>query len=318
MKPRFLFILFMTMFSLGQAQAFTSFTTAGTQAQYVPVALRGVTPDGGNRTFFISRPSIHEGRMWLAHGIVSVTGIGKGWGSNGNNIRVDNFSYGYESASNSSKVISFVGRILPADATNDIIVYLRGGTLYYTDATVTANTGSYQDAAGQNLSAVSINDPLYNLPKGIYYGSYDINAKTSNFAIVDNGNMGLGVSNPTNKLDVNGTIHAKEVKVDLQSWPDYVFENEYKLNSLEEIEKHIKDKGHLPNIPSAKEVIENGVSLGEMDRKLLEKIEELTLYSIEQNKQIKTLQEENKVLKLQSRKIEKLEKQLEELISEKK
>jgi uncharacterized NAD-dependent epimerase/dehydratase family protein len=159
---------------------------------------------------------------------------------------------------------------------------------------------------------------MYNLPKGIYYGSWDINAKTSNFAVIDNGNMGVGVSNPTSKLDVNGTIHAKEVKVDLQNWPDYVFKSEYKLSSLEEIEKHIKDNGHLPNIPSAKEVIENGINLGEMNRKLLEKIEELTLYSIEQNKQIKNLTEESKTLHLQSEKIDKLEKLVEKLLSEKK
>lgn len=315
---RLLFILFVSMFTIGRAQAFSSFTTAGTQAQYVPVSFKIPVTGGGNKTFFISRPYIHEGRDWLAHGIVSITGIGTGWGSNGHGLRIDNFSSGYETtAGGNSKVIGFVGRILSASATNDIIVYLRGGTIYYTDGTVGTNTGSYQDAAGLNLATVSINDPMYNLPKGIYYGSSDINAKTSNFAVIDNGNMGVGVSNPTNKLDVNGMIHAKEVKVDLQNWPDYVFENTYKLNSLEEIEKHIKDKGHLPNIPSAKEVIENGINLGEMDRKLLEKIEELTLYSIEQNKKIKTLQKENEALQQQSLKIEKLEKQLEKLLSEK-
>lgn len=319
MMTRLLFILFVSMFSIGRAQAFTSFTTAGTQAQYVPVSFKIPVTGGGNKTFFISRPYIHEGRDWLAHGIVSITGIGTGWGSNGHGLRIDNFSSGYETtAGGNSKVIGFVGRVLSASATNDIIVYLRGGTIYYTDGTVGTNTGSYQDAAGLNLVTVSINDAMYNLPKGIYYGSSDINAKTSNFAVIDNGNMGLGVSNPTNKLDVNGMIHAKEVKVDLQNWPDYVFENTYKLNSLEEIEKHIKDKGHLPNIPSAKEVMENGINLGDMNRKLLEKIEELTLYSIEQNKQINNLKEGNKVLQQQSGRIEKLEKQLEKLLSEKK
>jgi hypothetical protein len=323
---RFLFILFLIHFGLIHSQTFSSFTTTGTQAQYVPVSFRSVTGDGGNKTFFISRPSIHEGRDWLAHGIVSITGIGNGWGSRGNGLRVDNFSFGFETSSSTSKEIGFVGRILAANANNDIIVYLRGGTLYYyTGAEIISNTGSYQDAAGLSLSTVSINDPLYNLPKGIYYGSFDINAKTSNFSVLDNGNMGLGVSNPTNKLDVNGMVHAKEVKVDLQNWPDYVFENGYKLNSLDEIEKYIMQKGHLPNIPSAEEVAEKGINLGEMNAKLLEKIEELTLYSIEQNKkitsqdqQLKQLQEENRALKSQSAKIEKLEQQVQQLLSTKK
>lgn len=108
-------------------------------------------------------------------------------------------------------------------------------------------------------------------------------------------------NNATAKFE--GKITAKEVEVKANVWADYVFKKEYNLNSLEEVEKHIQEKGHLPNVPSADEVVKNGINLGEMDAKLLEKIEELTLYSIEQNKQIKS----------QSEKIEKLEKQSEEL-----
>ncbi|WP_370901329.1 hypothetical protein [Chryseobacterium gossypii] len=83
------------------------------------------------------------------------------------------------------------------------------------------------------------------------------------------------------------------------------------------MEKHIQEKGHLPNIPSAEKVVKEGINLGEMDAKLLEKIEELTLYSIEQNKQIKQLQEENKILKSQTQKIEKLEQQVQKLLNTK-
>lgn len=116
----------------------------------------------------------------------------------------------------------------------------------------------------------------------------------------------------------NGKIFAKEVEVKANVWADYVFKKDYQLKTLEEVEKHITEKGHLPNIPSADEVIEKGINIAEMDAKLLEKIEELTLYSIEQNKQIKKLQEENKQLQLQSEKISVLEKQLQELLSSKK
>lgn len=104
------------------------------------------------------------------------------------------------------------------------------------------------------------------------------------------GNVGIGVTNPQNKLDVNGIVHAKEVKVDLTGWADFVFEKDYHLPTLEEVEKHISDKGHLPNIPSEKEVLANGLSLGENQKLLLQKIEELTLYVIEQNKKIKNLE----------------------------
>jgi len=107
-------------------------------------------------------------------------------------------------------------------------------------------------------------------------------------------------------LFVKNGIKAEKVKVDVASangWADYVFNENYNLKSLEEVEKHINENGHLPNIPSAKEVVENGINVAEMDAKLLEKIEELTLYSIEQNKKIKE----------QNERIERLEKMLLEL-----
>lgn len=97
--------------------------------------------------------------------------------------------------------------------------------------------------------------------------------------------------------DINGTIHAKEVKVDLNGWADYVFRKEYQLPTLQDVEKHINEKGHLPNIPSENEVMKNGVNLGEINVKLLQKIEELTLYSIEQNKKIEQLIKDIEILK---------------------
>jgi len=106
----------------------------------------------------------------------------------------------------------------------------------------------------------------------------------------------------------DGKIFAKEVEVKANVWADYVFKKDYKLNTLEEVENHIQKNGHLPNIPSEKEILKNGINVAEMNAKLLEKIEELTLYSIEQNKK----------LKAQSEKVEKMEKQLEKLLSEKK
>lgn len=104
------------------------------------------------------------------------------------------------------------------------------------------------------------------------------------------GDVAIGTSTVPSgyKLAVDGHIRTREIRVDQDIWPDYVFKKDYKLISLEELKRHIEEKGHLPNIPSAETVKLNGVELGEMDRLLLEKIEQLTLYTIEQQLQLET------------------------------
>lgn len=111
--------------------------------------------------------------------------------------------------------------------------------------------------------------------------------------ISPHGNVGIGTDNPKNKLDVAGTIRATEVRIEALPWSDFVFNKDYKLRSLEEVKAHIDEYKHLPDIPSEAEVTENGISLGTMQSKLLQKIEELTLYLIEQNVRIEELEKEN-------------------------
>jgi hypothetical protein len=113
------------------------------------------------------------------------------------------------------------------------------------------------------------------------------------------GNVGIGTASPTHKLAVNGTIRAKEVIVDT-GWSDYVFKPDYKLASLSEVEGAIQRDGHLPGIPSAQEVAEHGVSMGEMQAKLLAKIEELTLHVIAQHKELTAVKQELRVLRKQN------------------
>jgi hypothetical protein len=122
--------------------------------------------------------------------------------------------------------------------------------------------------------------------------------------ITKSGNIGLGTINPQSKLEVAGTIRSKEVKIEATGWSDFVFDKNYDLPKLSDVEKHINEKQHLPGIPSEKEVLENGISVGEMQAKLLQKIEELTLYIIEQDKQNKDLQKQIDELKVQLKNVQ--------------
>lgn len=124
---------------------------------------------------------------------------------------------------------------------------------------------------------------------------------TKNADVIVDGKIGIGSRNPDSKLTVKGKIHCEEVKVDLQVPADYVFEKyytgtstlkeDYQMLSLEEVEAFTKKNNHLPEIPSAKEIQKEGLHLKKMTNLLLQKIEELTLYTIEQEKRIKVLEE---------------------------
>lgn len=126
------------------------------------------------------------------------------------------------------------------------------------------------------------------------------------------GNIGIGTNNTQGyMLAVAGNIVAEGVKVELAvNWPDFVFEKDFDLLSLKDIESYINKNGHLPNVPSAEEVKRNGISLGEMDATLLQKIEELTLHSIQQQKEIDSLKILNEKLVNQNKLIQSLEKRL--------
>jgi hypothetical protein len=94
------------------------------------------------------------------------------------------------------------------------------------------------------------------------------------------------------QLETDGLLRAREVKVDLEAWPDYVFTKNYRLLSLPEVEIFINQNGHLPNVPSAKTIETEGLSLGEANKILMEKVEEMTLYMIEIQKQMEAMKAE--------------------------
>lgn len=114
------------------------------------------------------------------------------------------------------------------------------------------------------------------------------------FYIRGNGRVGVGVNNPSAKFEVDGLVRAEEIIVEENIGADFVFDHEYTLPVLSEVESFIKEHGHLSGIPSAEEMKQEGIKVGELQVKLLQKIEELTLYLIEQQKRIDYLERINK------------------------
>ncbi|QEM09109.1 hypothetical protein [Mucilaginibacter rubeus] len=119
---------------------------------------------------------------------------------------------------------------------------------------------------------------------------YDPPAWSSSDKLYISGNVGIGTNTPKEALSVNGNIRAKQIKVEITNWPDYVFKPTYQLPSLTEVKTYIDQNQHLPEIPSEQEIAKDGQNIGEMNKLLLKKVEELTLYLIEQNKRIEKLE----------------------------
>lgn len=165
--------------------------------------------------------------------------------------------------------------------------YARGTGLLYTDA----NSVQAGLVADRLQSALDYRSDLVFLVNGNRSGFNPSVSLTERMRLTSRGYLGIGTSKPNERLTVNGKILAEEVKVQLsEDWPDYVFEEDYNLPSLEAAEAYIQQHGHLEGVPSAEDVKKNGHQVGQTQRALLRKVEELTLYIIEQEKRIRALE----------------------------
>jgi len=171
-----------------------------------------------------------------------------------------------------------------------------------------ASVGSNEGAAlilensSKNTSAAGYRWTLYNMTgpydNSLQFWNYnqDNSVMGPKFTISDDGNVLIGKNSQINtayKLDVNGKARANEIVVNTTG-ADFVFEKDYKLRSLKEVEAFVKQNKHLPEIPKAKQMQENGVSLGELNTKLLQKVKELTLHLIEKDKELASERKTNK------------------------
>ena len=153
----------------------------------------------------------------------------------------------------------------------------------------TYNSYIYSDWYGQGMVFQTPRD-LNNSQGGFEF--WNTSGSASMVIRTSSGNVGIGTTNPTQLLSVAGNIQSKKLIVTQTGWSDYVFYKSYKLRPLLDVAAFIKINKHLPDIPTTKEVQEDGIDVGKTEALLLKKIEELTLYLIDQQKQINDLKKE--------------------------
>ncbi|WP_461788906.1 hypothetical protein [Pedobacter sp.] len=265
------------------AQTSTLFNVGGDIEKFYPVVFLDADWVIDKPTeIIIGRSDVHRNSSWRGALIAKFVYHTTNWGHGASFIDADI----------KSSVQPFVGGWVDATGENGeskIIIWLRGGNTTYrlnSPSTVSyqVNDGiqfplPYNETNGTpRMSKTTIDDYVQ---ANLTIISSAMSMRSNLYVI---GNVGIGTTTPAEKLSVNGKIRAKEVKVEVANWPDYVFEDSYRPKTLSEIESFIKLNKHLPDVPSAKQVEANGIELGEMNKVLLKKIEELTLLLIEQNR----------------------------------
>jgi hypothetical protein len=161
---------------------------------------------------------------------------------------------------------------------------------YGDNARVRIGAGGYTGGIATQTAIDFIQNSASNWQSQIAFSVDNGNTLNEAMRINPSGYVGIGTQSPSYPLSVNGTIQAKEVLVNT-GWSDYVFDSDYRLAPLTEVAEYVQEHHHLPEIPSAAEVAEKGISVGEIQSKLLAKIEELTLHMIQAEQENRSLKE---------------------------
>ncbi|MCO5949828.1 SlyX family protein [Mucilaginibacter flavidus] len=203
-------------------------------------------------------------------------------------------------------------------ATDGLFIQNSSNTTYGTFMAAGSAGGGFSNWANSMvLESVPVSTGGFVLSSYTGNITFQTSSRTNRMTITSAGNVGIGTTTPDQALSVNGTVHSKAVVVDNSIFPDYVFNKTYALRPLSAVKTYIDLNHHLPEMPSAAEVAKNGQNLGEINTLLLKKVEELTLYMIEKDKQVKALEQQNEILVQQQAEIDQLKKQVKELLNNK-
>ena len=253
-----------------------------------------------HRAFLDNDSNSADRQYYYGHGLYEVNGLEPTISelldpSSSNNVSVSGISITPSSLSlNLGSSQNLTTTVSPSNATNQNVSWSSSNTSV---ATVNSNGQVTGEAAGTATITVTTVDGGFTATAQVTVSNDTPPNVTSvwsesNTTASYSGEVAIGRATVPSgyKLAVDGHIRTREIRVDQDTWPDYVFSKDYELPTLEEIQKHIEEKGHLPKMPSADEVEENGVELGNINRLLLEKIEEQMLYILQLEKRIKSLE----------------------------
>jgi len=196
--------------------------------------------------------------------------------------------------SNLGSSISMLSGVSAGGAVNVLSLVNNASAATGNEVDMTFHTAGNYSPTSQIGAISGATPPTTDLAFSTYNGGL-----TEKMRILGNGFVGIGTATPKETLSVNGNIRSKQVKVETLNWPDYVFKKEYTLPSLSEVKTYIDQNQHLPEMPSAEEIAKDGLNLGEMNKLLMKKVEELTLYLIEKDKQLNEQQKQLNAQQLQ-------------------
>ncbi|WP_320052046.1 hypothetical protein [uncultured Acetobacteroides sp.] len=270
----------------------TSLTVGGDFDKFYPVVWQDANWGNYKATILeIGRSNVHDNSSWRGALMCRVEYHVTSWGHGANYISAD-----VRNTRNGSLQQNLVAgwRDLTTQGSGGIIIWLRGGgtTYHYQSPNATIPAPVVYDGTDGRVAYQEQNGPLHSY-KTIVDSYVNTNGTTYDGDFRVNGRIGIG-ANPAGSdaaLSVKGKVVASEIKVtDLGTIPDYVFDPSYQLMDLKEVEDFTKENRHLPGIPSEAEFKKEGMDLATMNAKLLQKVEELTLYLIEKDKKITSLE----------------------------
>lgn len=273
------------------AQVSSEIFVGGDGDKFYPVTLTDPGWDAHVPTkVTIGRSHVHWNMEWIGTIMAEISYHTNNYGHLSQFIDVQLYNTSYQS------MIAGWLDVTDWSADQKIMVWLKGGGLTYSiksPQNVVAKVYDgvqhelpYQQPGGVERTFMTAVSPHVNRSGLNVSGTAFFMGGGTNFI---NGNLGIGTTTPGERLAVNGNIRAKEIKVTAEGWPDYVFSPSYVLPSIKQTEDYITRHGHLPSMPSAKEVERDGAKLGEMVSALLKNQEHLTLYIISQQRQLDSL-----------------------------